>query len=55
VVDRAVDSLQVVARELSPFGGDESKTRTSRATPAAKFWRAMLLEHFASPGNTAAM
>ena len=25
MVDKAVDSLQLVARELGPFGGDEGK------------------------------
>ncbi|AKD98040.1 hypothetical protein CPI83_13075 [Rhodococcus sp. H-CA8f] len=46
MVDRAVDSLQVVARELSPFGGDESKTRTLRmsrtlAAPIGTVWAAI--------------
>lgn len=95
--DKAVDSLQLVARELGPFGGDEGKTRMLRmsrtlAAPigtvwaaitefdrirqwfmpvageamigghyqlegnaGARFWRAKLLELFASPGNMAAM
>ena len=46
MVDRAVDSLQMVARELSPFGGDEGKTRTLRmsrtlAAPIGTVWAAI--------------
>ena len=46
MVDKAVDSLQLVARELSPFGGDEGKTRTLRmsrtlAAPIGTVWAAV--------------
>ncbi|GAB6921007.1 SRPBCC family protein [Rhodococcus sp. C3V] len=44
--DKAVDSLQLVARELGPFGGDEGKTRMLRmsrtlAAPIGTVWAAI--------------
>lgn len=46
MVDKAVDSLQLVARELGPFGGDEGKTRMLRmsrtlAAPIGTVWAAI--------------